>query len=101
MHIPNETKVLFVPRSLAYRLSPLLDCLEYSVLNPGGAYGGPLRKAPDQLIEEFFGADLQMKGVPAIFDANIQQLPPKLGNTSQLGAKVGTVRARRETLGFR
>lgn len=101
MHIPNETKVLFVPRSLAYCLSPFFDRLEYSVLDPGGADGGPLWKAPDQFIEEFFGADLQMKGIPAIFDANIQQLPPKLGNTSQVGAKVGTVRARRDTLGFR
>lgn len=100
MHIPYETKVLFVPRSLTYCLSPLLDSLEDSVLDPGGAYGGPLWKAPDQFIEEFFGADLQMKGISAIFDANVQKLHSKLGNTSQVGAKVRTVRASRETLGF-
>lgn len=100
MHVPNETKVLFVPRSLTYCLSPLLDSLEYSVLDPRRAYGGPLGKAPDQFIQEFFGTDLQMKRVSAIFDANIQKLLSPLGNISQLGAKVRTVRASRETLGF-
>lgn len=100
MHVPYETEVLFVPRSLTYRLSPLLDSLQYSVLDPGRAYGGPLWKAPDQFIEELFGADLQMKRVSAIFDANIQKLLSKLGNTRQLSARVRTVRASRETLGF-
>ena len=85
MHVPNEAKVLFVPRCLTYRLSPLFDSLEYSVLDPRRAYRRPLGKTPDQFIEEFFGADLQMERVSAIFDANIQKLLSKLGNISQLG----------------
>lgn len=71
MHIPYEAKILFVPRRLTYRLSPLLDGLEYSILDPGWPYWGSLWKPPDQLIEKFFGTDLQMKGISAIFDANI------------------------------
>lgn len=58
MHIPNEAEIFFVARCLTYCLPPLFDRLEYSVLDSGGSYGGPLRKSSNQLIEKFLGADL-------------------------------------------
>jgi hypothetical protein len=34
----------------------------------------PLRESPDELIEEFLRAYLEMEGVAAVFDADVEEL---------------------------
>lgn len=58
-------------------------------------------EATDKLIEELFRANLQMKRVSAVLDADIQQLLRGEQDDRRLGMSNSTVRARRETLGLR
>ena len=39
-----------------------------------GPQSGPLGKAADELIEEFFGANLELEWVTAVFDADVEKL---------------------------
>ena len=74
MHVPDESQVLFVPAGLANGPPPLLYGLQYLVLNFAGTHGGPFREATHQLVEELFGADLEMERVPAVFDTYVEQV---------------------------
>lgn len=44
------------------------------MLDPRGPHGRPFREAPDQFIQELFRANLEMKWVSAVFDADVQKL---------------------------
>lgn len=44
------------------------------MLDARGPQSGPLGKAADELIEEFFGADLEVERVTAVFDTDIEKL---------------------------
>jgi hypothetical protein len=74
MHIPYEAQVLLVARGLAYRLAPLFNQFEDSVLHSRSVHRWPLRESPDQFVEEFLGTDLQVERVAAILDADVQEL---------------------------
>jgi hypothetical protein len=71
MHVPNESKILLVPRSHADGRPPFLYELEYFHLSSGGVNGRSFGESTDKLIEELLGADLEVECVAAIFDANI------------------------------
>lgn len=45
----------------------------YARWSKGRAFG----ESSDQLVQEFFCADLKVKGIAAIFDANVQELERK------------------------
>ena len=44
------------------------------MLDPGRPHWGPFGEPAHQLIQELFGADLEMKWVSAILDTDIEQL---------------------------
>ena len=44
------------------------------MLDPGRPHWGPFGEPAHQLIQELFGADLKLKRISAILDANIEQL---------------------------
>ena len=72
VHIPDKAQVLLVSRGLTYCTPPFLDGLEYLSLHATRSYRWPFRKPSDELIEELFGADLEMEGVSAVLDADIE-----------------------------
>lgn len=74
VHVPDMSQILLVPRRLADRLTPFLNRLENAMLDPRGPDRWPFGKPPYQLIQELFGADLEMKWVSAILDTDIEQL---------------------------
>jgi hypothetical protein len=74
MHIPDKAKILLVPRCLTYRCPPFFYQLQYSILYASRMHGRSFGEASDELVEELLGADLKMKRVSAVFDANVEQL---------------------------
>lgn len=44
------------------------------MLDPRRPHWGPFGEPPHQLIQEFLGADLKLKRISAVLDANIEQL---------------------------
>lgn len=80
MHIPNKPQVLLVPARLANGASPFFYGLQYLHLHPAVANGRALGESPNELIEEFLGANLQLERVAAILDADIEQAQGEQGN---------------------
>ena len=74
VHVPDMSQILLVPRRLADRLTPFLNRLENAMLDPRSPDRWPFGEPPYQLIQELFGADLEMKWVSAILDTDIEQL---------------------------
>ena len=74
MHVPDMSQILLVPRRLANGLAPFLNRLENAMLDPRSPDRWPFGEPPYQLIQELFGADLEMKWVSAILDTDIEQL---------------------------
>lgn len=74
MHIADEAQILLVAAGLAYGAAPLLDGLEYLRLDTGVAEGRALGEAPHELVEELLGGDLQVEGVAAVLDADVEQV---------------------------
>jgi hypothetical protein len=74
VHIPDEPQVVLVSRCLAYRLPPFFDQLEDLVLDARRMHGRALWESADELIEKLLCADLQVEGVSAVLDANVEKL---------------------------
>ena len=68
------TQILLISRRLADRLPPLFNRLENAMLHPRRPHRWPLGKPSYQLIEKLLGADLEVEGVSAVLDTNIEQL---------------------------
>lgn len=80
MHVPDEAQVVLVAARLANGHAPLLDGLENLGLHAGGADRRALGEAADELIEKLLGGDLEVKGVAAVLDANIEQVEGEQGD---------------------
>lgn len=80
VHIPDEAQVVLVPARLADGAPPLLDGLEDLCLDTRGTDGRALGEAADQLVEELLGADLQVEGVAAVLDADVEQVQGQQGD---------------------
>jgi hypothetical protein len=80
VHVPDEAEVLLVPAGVAYCAPPLLNRLEYLHLHARGAYGRPLGKPADELVEELLGADLQVERIAAVLDADVEQVEGEQGH---------------------
>lgn len=74
MHIPYKPQILLVTRRLTYRLPPFFYQLEDSVLYARRVYWRAFGEATDKLVEKLFRADLKVKGVSAVLNANIKEL---------------------------
>lgn len=53
---------------------PFVDELENLGHGWRGEGGGSLGEAADEFVEEVFGADLEMEGVAAVLDEDVEQL---------------------------
>lgn len=80
MHVPNEAQVLLVPARLADGAAPFFYSLEYFHLHPAEADRRALGEATDELVEELLGADLQLEGVAAVLDADVEQVEGEQGD---------------------
>lgn len=80
VHVPDEAQIIFVPARIANRHAPLLNQLKDPVLDAGRPDWRALRESPHQLVEELLCADLQVEGVAAIFDADVEQAEGEQGN---------------------
>ena len=67
-------QIILIPRRLTNSLPPLLNRLENAMLDPCGPHRRALGEPTDKLIEEFLGADLQVEGVAAVLDADVEEL---------------------------
>ena len=74
MHVPDEAQIVLVPRRLTDCLAPFFNQLEDAVLDARGVHGRALGKAADELVEELLGADLEVEGVAAVLDADVEEL---------------------------
>jgi hypothetical protein len=74
VHVPYIAQVVLVPRGLAYGLPPFFDQFEDFALYPRCVHRRPLWKSPDKLVEKLFGAYLEVEGIAAVFDANVEEL---------------------------
>jgi hypothetical protein len=74
MHVPNVDQIRLVLAVDTERVLPLVDELE----NPRHGWWregrGSLREPADELVEEVLGADLEVEGVAAVLDEDIEQL---------------------------
>lgn len=80
MHVPDEAQIISVPARVANRHAPFLNQLKDLVLDAGRPNWRALRESPHQLVEELLCADLQVEGVAAVFDADIEQAEGEQGN---------------------
>lgn len=80
MHVSDEAQVISVSARLANRHAPFFNQLKDLVLNAGRSNWRTLRKSPHQLVEELFCANLQVEGVAAVLDADIEQAEGQQGN---------------------
>lgn len=80
MHIPDEPQILLVPARLADGTAPFFYGLEDLHLHPAVPDGRALREAADELVEELLGADLQLEGVAAVLDADVEQIQGEHGD---------------------
>lgn len=80
VHVPDEAQIISVPARLANRHAPFLNELKDLVLDAGRPNWRTLRESPHQLVEELLCADLQVEGVAAVLDADIEQAESKQGN---------------------
>ena len=80
VHVPDKAQILFVPARLTYRNAPLLNGLEDPGLDPGRANGWTLGKSADELVEKLLCADLEVEGVAAILDADVEQVEGEEGD---------------------
>lgn len=80
MHVADKAEILLIPAGLTNSAPPFFDSLEDLSLHPSRADRGSLGKAADELVEEFLGADLQVKGVAAVLDADVEKVQGEQGN---------------------
>lgn len=80
VHIPDETEILLVATCVADREPPFFYRFEDLCLDAGRSNRGPLRESADELVEKFFGANLQVEGIAAVFHADIQQTESEQGD---------------------
>lgn len=74
VHVPNESQVILVPRCLTYSLPPFFDQFEDSVLDTRRVHRWALGETTNELVEELLGADLEVKRVAAVLDADVEEL---------------------------
>lgn len=88
MHVADKAEVLLVAARLADGAAPLLDGLEDLRLDTSVAEGRPLGEAADKLVEELLSADLQVEGVAAILDADVEQVQGQQADIGVAGIDV-------------
>lgn len=74
MHVSDETEIFLVPRCLANGLAPFFNSLQDLCLNPAGTDRRALWEAADEFVEKFLCADLQVKRIAAILDADVEEI---------------------------
>jgi hypothetical protein len=82
VHVADEAQVLPVSARLADGAAPFFNGLEDLELDARGADRGSFREAADQLVEKLLGADLQVEGVAAVLDANVEQVEGEHGDVA-------------------
>lgn len=80
MHITDKAQVLLIPARLADSAAPFFYSLQDLHLHPAVADGRALGKPPDKLVEELLGADLQVEGIAAVLDTDVQQVEGEQGD---------------------
>lgn len=80
VHIPDEAHVLLVAAGLADGAAPLLDGLENLHLHPAVAHWRALGEPADELVEELLCADLEVEGVAAVLDTDVEQVEGQQGD---------------------
>jgi hypothetical protein len=90
-----------VPRCQTYRLPPFFDQFEYAVLDARGMDWRSLWESPDELVEEFFGAYLEVERVAAVLDADIEELCDVSALRAVGAGRQPTLSASKETFGLR
>lgn len=74
VHVPNVHQVLLVLARDADRVLPLVHELEDLLHRGRRERRRPFGEAPDELVEELFRADLEVEGVAAVLDEDVEQL---------------------------
>lgn len=59
---------------MTYCLAPFFNQFEDAVLDARGVHGRTLGEAANELVEELLGADLEVEGVAAVLDADVEEL---------------------------
>ncbi len=80
MHVSDEAQVLLVAAGVADGAPPFLDGLEDLHLHARGPYWRALGEAADELVEELLSADLQLEGIAAVLDADVEQVQGQQGD---------------------
>lgn len=101
VHIPYEAQVVLVSRRLAYCLAPFFYQLENLVLDSRRMNWRAFGEAAHELIEELLGTDLEVEGVAAILDANVQELWEVSCALYKAGQRGHTLSASRATFWLR
>jgi hypothetical protein len=83
MHIPNMHQILLMLGMHTERILPLMDELED--LGHGGRRERrwSLGEPTDELVEKVFGRDLEVEGVAAVFDEDVEELARGEGRVSK------------------
>jgi hypothetical protein len=76
VHVPYEAEVLLVPRSLTYCLPPFFYQLEDSGerARPTTHHRRSFGEAADELVKEFLCANLEVEGVSAVLNTDVEEL---------------------------
>jgi hypothetical protein len=74
MHVPYEAQIVLVPRSLAYGLPPFFYQFKDFALYSRRVHRRTFWEAPDELVEKLLCAYLEVEGISAVFDANVEEL---------------------------
>lgn len=80
MHIPNISKIFLPPAFGAYRPLPRPDQVENLRHDWTGEWRWALGEASYELVEELFGGDLEVEGVPTLLDERVEQGECKEGD---------------------
>lgn len=80
MHVPDEAQILLIPARLANSAAPFFYSFENLHLHPAEADRRALGEATDELVEELFGADLQLEGVATVLNTDVQQVQGEQGD---------------------
>lgn len=77
VHVSNKPEILLIPAGITYSEAPFFNFFKNLGLHSGRSDRGSLWESPDELIEKLFGADLEVEGVPAVLNANIEEVEGK------------------------
>jgi hypothetical protein len=74
MHVPNMYQILLMLTRHANRMLPLMHQFQDLLHRRRREGWRSLRETTDEFVEEFFRADLEVEGVAAVFDEDVEEL---------------------------